>query len=409
MFYSYGPKMRKPTYKDLESRIRQLESEVEHYRRNLSSDIQGYAPTLESDEKYRIIFDNLTEAVALHRMILDRDGNIIDFTYEDMNPARERMINRTYEQIKKMTVLEANPDVDASLMQAYGRTALTGEPLSYEFHSEVYNRDLVVKQFSHKYGYVGTIIEDVTAQKKSEEKLKINEKRLRQLNLTKDRLFSIIAHDLRGPFNSIIGYSRLLRDNFRNYTAEETERYLDTINSSAQNTFNLLVNLLSWAKNQTGQTTFSPEILKLKKITDEAVDLFKASADTKNISINSNIAGDLNIYADKNMLRTIMQNLISNAIKFTHSGGEINIFASASGGNAEITISDNGIGISKKALKNLFELATANSTNGTSNETGSGLGLVLCREFVEKHGGKIWVEGKPGKGTDFKFTIPMPD
>jgi signal transduction histidine kinase len=401
--------MKKPTYADLEKRIHRLENELEQNHRKVSSELQINSVTAESDKKYRIIFDNLTEAVALHKMITDKKGNIIDFTYEDLNPARVRMINQTVAEIKKMTVREANPDIDDSLFKLYGKAAITGIPLCFEYYSEVYSRDMKVKVFSHKYGYVGTIIEDVTEQKKSEKILRVNESKLRQLNLTKDKLFSIIAHDLRSPFSSIIGYSRLLRDNFRKYNAEESEKYLDIINSAAQNTFNLLVNLLSWAKNQTGQTSFNPESLELNKVTEEVVELLSSSAKTKNIPININLPPDLNIYADKNMLRTILQNLISNAIKFTNPAGRINIFASASNSNVEIIVSDNGIGIRKKEIKNIFELATADTTKGTSNETGSGLGLVICREFVEKHGGKIWAESKEGKGSDFKFTMPKPE
>jgi signal transduction histidine kinase len=341
-------------------------------------------------------------------MIMDGEGNIIDFTYEDLNPAREAMISQTGPEIRKLTVRQANPDVGDDLIHAYGNTALTGLPVSFEHHSKVYDRDLIVKLFSHKYGYVGTIIEDVTAQKKSERKLRLNEKKLRQLNLTKDKLFSIIAHDLRGPFNSIIGYSQLLRENIRTYNLEESEKFVDYIHSSAQSTFNLLINLLSWAKNQTGQTTFSPENLELNKIIEEVAELLSSSAKTKNISINFLLPAVVRINADRHMLRTILQNLIFNAIKFTNPGGRIDIYASALADKVEVTVSDNGIGIAKEAIKNLFELGAADTTHGTSNETGSGLGLVICREFVERHGGKIWVESKAGKGSNFKFTLPFP-
>jgi signal transduction histidine kinase len=400
--------MKKPTYKDLEKRVHLLEVELEQFRRSISSAGSDNIPIHESDEKYRIIFNNLTEAVALHKMITDDEGNIVDFTYEDLNPARERMISQTVPEIKKLTVRQANPDVGDDLIHTYGKTALTGLPVSFEHHSEVYDRDLRVKLFSHKYGYIGTIIEDVTTQKKSEQKLRLNEKKLRQLNLTKDKLFSIIAHDLRSPFNSIIGYSQLLRENIRKYNVEESEKYIDYIHSSAQSTFNLLINLLSWAKNQTGQTTFNPENLELNKIVEEVAELLSSSAKTKNISINFLLPEKIKIHADRYMLRTILQNLIFNAIKFTKPGGKIDITASASAGNVEVTVSDNGIGIEKKALKNLFELAAADTTQGTSNETGSGLGLVICREFVERQGGKIRVDSIPGKGSDFKFTLPFP-
>lgn len=400
-------KTKKPTYADLEKRIRLLENELEQNHRNVSSEIHAATAAPESDEKYRIIFDNLTEAVALHKMITDTEGDIIDFTYEDLNPARVKMINQTVPEIKKMTVRQANPDIDDNLFKLYRNAAITGVPMSFDYHSEIYRRDMKVKLFSHKYGYVGTIIEDVTEQKKSEMALRINENKLRQLNLTKDKLFSIIAHDLRSPFNSILGYSQLLKDNFRKYNEEETEKYLGIINSAAQNTYNLLVNLLSWAKNQTGQTSFNPEKLELSKVAEEVVELLSSSARTKNISLNINLPSDLKIFADRNMLRTILQNLISNAIKFTNPSGRIDISASASEREVEITVSDNGIGITNNAIGNLFELDTADPTTGTSNRTGSGLGLVICREFVERHGGKIWVESKAGKGSNFKFTFPV--
>jgi signal transduction histidine kinase len=398
--------MKKPTYKDLERRVILLENELEQNHRKIS--LSGYdkVPANGLDDKYRIFFDNLSEAIALHKMITDETGNIVDFTYEDLNPAREKMINQTIPEIKKLTVRQANPDIDDNLFKAYANTALTGVPVIFEYHSEVYNRDLIVKLFSHKHGYVGTIIEDITIQKKAQQKLRINEKKLRQLNLTKDKLFSIIAHDLRGPFNSILGYSQLLRENFRKYKVEESEKYLDIINSTAQNTFNLLVNLLNWAKNQTGQTAFYPEIMELRKVTEEVADLLSSSAKIKNISINFYIPEGIRIHADKHMLRTILQNLMINAIKFTNPSGTVNISAVSNDGFVEVTVSDNGIGITKKTLKNLFELTAAGTASGTSNETGSGLGLVICSEFVERHGGKIWVESKPGKGSDFKFTLP---
>jgi signal transduction histidine kinase len=227
--------------------------------------------------------------------------------------------------------------------------------------------------------------------------------------LTKDKLFSIIAHDLRGPFNSIIGYSQLLRENIRKYKVEESEKCVDTINTTAQNTFNLLVNLLTWAKTQTGQTAFNPEMLELYKITEEVIELLSSSAKIKDISVINNLPAGIKIFADRHMLRTMMQNLIFNAIKFTNRSGIVNIHAIATDDHVEVIVSDKGIGISKEAIKKLFKLATANPASGTSNETGSGLGLVICREFVEKHGGKIWVESNEGSGSDFKFTLPVPE
>ena len=271
----------------------------------------------------------------------------------------------------------------------------------------VLTEDLICPILLNGEKFICIIQRDLTERINAEQALKINEEKLKHLNATKDKLFSIIAHDLRSPFNSILGFSQHLRENIRNYKFEESEKYLDTINSTAQSTFNLLVNLLSWAKQQTGQTIYNPENLNLQQIVNEVVDLLSSSAKIKNITINYALPKKILIFADKNMLKTILQNLISNAVKFTNPDGIIRIYAVQYSGKVEITISDNGIGMGKKSIGKLFEIETNASTSGTLNEPGSGLGLIICREFVEKHGGKIRVESKKGKGSDFKFSIPV--
>jgi len=404
--------MKKPTYRDLEKQILKLNKDLESKKIAIT----------ESEDRFRMYFNHLTEAISFHKMITDEKGNIVDFTYEELNPAREKMINLNSSELKNKTVRQINPDVGDIIFEKYGTVALTGEPATFEYYSSVFKRHLKVKVFSPKYGYVATIIEDLSNQKKAEEllnktlekyrtifenavegiavvdhtgtirewnkflelktgfskttaigmklwdiqvsvmtddwkskypveniqkvwmdivrtlpeneiitregqyldaekklvltedlicpillngekflciiqrdlterinsqqALKINEQKLKQLNATKDKLFSIIAHDLRSPFNSILGYSQHLRDNIRKYNVEESEKYLDIINSSAQFTLNLLINLLSWAKHQSGQTIFSPELLSLQQIINEVVDLLGSSAKIKNITIN---------------------------------------------------------------------------------------------------------------------------
>lgn len=242
---------------------------------------------------------------------------------------------------------------------------------------------------------------------RAKEKAEESEAQLKELNATKDKLFSIIAHDLRSPFNSILGFSELLIENINDFEIAQSKKLLGIINSSAKNTLVLLDNLLAWAKSQTGQIIFKPEKIALSATINEIIEISNANAKIKNITLNY-LQSDINeIYADKNMFMTIIRNLITNAIKFTNSNGKIDIYSIQNQGKIEIAVSDNGIGMNEETRNKLFSLDTNLTTNGTANEKGSGLGLVLCKEFVEKHGGKIWVESTVGKGSDFRFTMPL--
>ncbi|WP_439132296.1 PAS domain-containing sensor histidine kinase [Polaribacter sp.] len=260
----------------------------------------------------------------------------------------------------------------------------------------------------HKGEVIGTfgLSRNISKQKDAEEKLlKLNEE-LKEINTAKDKLFSIIGHDLRGPSNNIIGLSTQLLENIDVFDKEEIKMFLVFINSAAQNTTVLLENLLNWANTQTGKIVFNPQKVCFSKITQEVILLKNSIAESKNISLNQTSADKIEVLADKNMLKVILRNLISNAIKFTNSGGKIEVTAIAKKKEVEITVSDNGVGINEDMLKKLFKSNTKSTTLGTAKEIGTGLGLLLCKEFIEKHGGKIWVESTTGKGSDFKFTLP---
>lgn len=231
-------------------------------------------------------------------------------------------------------------------------------------------------------------------------------KELSQTLSTKDKLFSIIAHDLRSPFNSIIGLSDLLVNNIEEYDKIRILKFAEQINSSAKPTLVILDNLLNWAKSQTGQLNYRPERIKLESLYQELVDIMDSSANFKNISLNYFQVGNIEVFADKNMIKSVLFNLVSNAIKFTNTNGKVTIYAIQNSDHIEISVSDNGVGMSEERQNNLFKTETPETTYGTAREPGSGLGLIICKEFVEKHGGKIWVESKEGKGSDFKFTLP---
>ncbi len=257
---------------------------------------------------------------------------------------------------------------------------------------------------------VGTV-RDITKRKKAELALKKSEAELRESNATKDKFFSIIAHDLKSPFNSMLGFSEILNENFDEYSTEKKKRFIWIINEGLQNTLKLLENLLQWSQSQKSIINFNPEKINLYLIVKEICDLLNQSAEKKSIQLINRIAENIYVEADKNMLAIIIRNLLSNAIKYTHKHGEVTIktFLVPNENNIQyvgISVSDTGVGIPKETQSKLFDIGENTSTKGTEKETGTGLGLILCKEFVEKHGGKIWIESEVGKGSSIFFTIP---
>ncbi|WP_347838478.1 PAS domain-containing sensor histidine kinase [uncultured Draconibacterium sp.] len=247
---------------------------------------------------------------------------------------------------------------------------------------------------------------DISERIIAEKDLRKSEQNLKDLNATKDKLFSIIAHDLRSPFNSIMGFSEILLDKINDPTFTEAEKYLKYINTAANDTLTLLDNLLSWAKSQTGLLHIRPRTTRLSAHILDEINQKKLVAKAKNIALNNSASEELEVFADENMLRIVLRNLISNAIKFTQKGGEIRVFAGKTADGVEISIADNGIGINDETLQKLFNPTLQASQTGTANEKGSGLGLLLCKELIEKHGGKIAVESTAGKGSTFTFFLP---
>lgn len=229
---------------------------------------------------------------------------------------------------------------------------------------------------------------------------------LLSLNATKDKLFSIIAHDLKSPVSSILGLSALIMEDAKSSETSDTDLYIRGINSAAKNTYNLLDNLLIWARAQTGKMEFAPEALNLKHVVKEVIDLYKSAAVAKNIVIEYPNTESIEVHADKNMILTVLRNLLSNAIKFSNPNGVVKIMITSDMAFVFVTVSDQGVGIAENVLKELFDPGSNFSTKGTMKEEGTGLGLVLCKEFVKKHGGEIWIKSEPGKGSDFTFSLP---
>ena len=233
-----------------------------------------------------------------------------------------------------------------------------------------------------------------------------SEQELRILNAAKNKFFSILAHDLKNPFHTVMGYSFLLSNNYENFSDSERHKFALDINKSANNIFKLLENLLEWSKTQTGNQPYNPMEMELKNIIDNSLNVLNALAEQKNIQLIVNCSNDIKTYSDPRMTETVLRNLIGNAIKFTPEGGQIEIAVEKVEGNIKIMVSDTGVGIAKEEIDHLFQIDSKVKRKGTNNEDGSGLGLILCREFVNINKGKLWAESTPGKGSTFSFTIP---
>ena len=368
------------------------------------TDLQNAALTVkESEERFRKIFE---EHSAVKLLLDFATGNIVD-----ANKAAAEYYGWTKEELLRMNINEINilsPDnvngqMDKAMMRA---------KTNFEFCHRLKDgsvRDVEIFTGKVEIGgkeYLHSIIHDITDRKLAEEKLKKYSLELQQLNEGKDKLFSIIAHDLRGPFNPLLGLSDILLNDFESLTTEEIKDYNKEINNSLKNEYALLENLLNWSRLETGQMIFNPETINLYNKTKTVINLLLGNAKFKDITLVNGINKNIFISADPNMLHSLLQNLIANSIKFTDKGGSIKIYSEMGGNNfIRITVSDNGVGMTSDQLKDLFG-PTAKSTKGTKDEKGTGLGLMICKGMVERHGGIISVKSDAGKGTDISFTLP---
>ncbi len=271
-----------------------------------------------------------------------------------------------------------------------------------------------------KWGYISTGIQnwafgmDLTELRitekhlrKAKQKLEEDALLLKELNATKDKFFRIVAHDLKSPFNAILGFTSTLIENINSFNTDEIKKFVAIIDKSAKNTYGLLENLLKWSQAQTGKTIYKPNNIKVKDIINKTVQQLSIVASAKNINIEYTTKTDLVVFADENMLITVLRNLVNNAIKFTPEGGKIEIIAVENEVNIVFIVKDNGIGMSKNTLDKLFKIEEKVSTKGTNNESGTGLGLLLANEFIKKHNGSINVESELGKGSIFKIQLPL--
>lgn len=261
-------------------------------------------------------------------------------------------------------------------------------------------------EISENENYLLSIFRNIGERKIGEEKMKIYLEELKELNKSKDKFFSIVAHDLKSPFQGLLGLSEILIEDYSEMSDEQIVQYLKMIRMTTKDVYRLIENLLDWSRLQSGRMEYKTEKLNLYQICDGVFKLIRPTASKKNLQLHNSVPQSVSVYADMNMLNSVLQNLVSNSVKFTNDYGLITISSEEKNDLIKITIADTGTGMSEKDLSKLFKIDEHFSTKGTKDESGTGLGLLLCKELVEKHGGTIWAESKLGSGTKFHFTIP---
>ncbi|BBE16246.1 histidine kinase [Aquipluma nitroreducens] len=371
------------------------------------------------EEAFQEIFDNHQTL----NLILDHLPLLISYLDTDL---RYRYVNKTYEKWMGLSLNDIYGRLVKDIVVENTYEALIqnihkakqGKTVTFDTSRELNgsNRFLHVTLIPHLdenrsvKGFL-SVVADVTQLRKRENKIRIQKDKLEELNASKDLFFSIISHDLKNPFNSLLGFSELLHDDFDTLDEAIKKECAGHIYESARNTYELLENLLAWSRAQRGKLDYNPSLVNLKILVDENLRLLLLSSWQKNIRLQSELGEDFRITTDRELVNTVIRNLLTNALKFTSKGGLVNVSARWISKNRahdflEVSVTDNGLGIAPGKLNQLFKIGRSESTEGTEGESGTGLGLMLCKEFVEICGGEIIVESEPGKGSIVKFTLP---
>ncbi len=366
---------------------------------------QSEQTRLTAENRFATIFRLNPLPSAITRLA---DGKILE-----ANEKALEVFGFTHEEVANATTLElniwANPQDRAALVEKLKQQS------NLQFEASFQKKDgtqwnaitnLEVIELEGESCML-VILQDITERKQSEEATKAYSEQLEKLNDGKDRFFSIIGHDLMSPLNSIMGAANILSNQIVNLSEQEIKTLADSVFTSTQHLKRLLSNLLEWARMQKGSMKFQPKEINLHLIASDAITLLHENADMKGISLHNSLPDDFVLKADENMLHSIFRNLLSNAIKFTPPGGKVLLSGQRMSNHLQVSVKDNGIGMSALMQQQLFQLGFRQTTLGTAQEKGTGLGLILIKEFVEKHQGTLKVDSQEGKGTAFTINLPI--
>lgn len=357
---------------------------------------------------YSKLFSSINDAIIVSELpVMGKKGLILD-----ANDHACKILGYSYDELRKKKTSEIMMpgyiDKRAQYMWRFMRDGYIGyesivltksnQEIPVEVNAKIFMLD--------GNPIVVSIGRDIRDRKRSEIELKNYSQQLYDLNAQKDRLFSIIAHDLRGPFNALLGLTNILANDIDDLNKDEIKAFATDTHKAGLRVFGLIENLLNWSRLHTGNLKFSPRRIFLSELCEKITDLFQPSFEQKKLKVSCNIDKEGCIYADYNMISSAIQNLVSNSIKFTPDGGSIELSGLITGSTINISIKDSGVGIKKENLNKMFRMDERLSTEGTNNEQGSGLGLLLCKEFVEKNKGSLKVESEYGKGSVFSIILP---
>ena len=378
---------------DMRNRLKQSREEIQAKNREL--------------EKLSMVVQKTDNAV----MIMDEEGSI-----EWVNDAFVKMYGYTLDDFhqdigRSIAHLSTHPEID-NIMKACiekHQTIFYDSMIRSKEGKEIYAQTTVTPVLDENGVVIKLLAIDsnITEIKNAQKEIRQQRDELQNLNAMKDRFFAIIAHDLKNPFTSLLSLSQSLSENFQDFEPDELDEFLKRVNKSAWQIFNLLENLLTWARSQTGKLDFAPQKVNVAECLNTTYNLLLANAEKKEIDFSVSSPEDLLMFVDNNMMMTVLRNLAHNAIKFTNQKGKVSISAEPTeNGLVQFIVEDNGIGLSQEDQQKLFRIDVKTKSIGTSKEKGTGLGLILCKEFIQKNGGDITIESEEGKGTRFVFTVP---
>jgi len=394
----------------------------------LSEITQGIVSTSNLDELMMLIHNSLGKVVYAENIFIalfDTKTELFSFPYFidkfDQTPAPVSMMKSCSAYVFRTAKPFLYSDLEFEKLRKKNEVELVGSPSPSWIGVPLQTSKsiigvMVLQHYEKENVYsendvrfltsIGNQIAIAIERKIAEEEIRLKNELLIVINAEKDKFFSIIAHDLRGPLSAFVAATQILTEDIQSMSLDEVKDIISSMKTDASNVYTLLENLLEWSRLQRGVMEFKPEKLKLRNTLIPAIDTAEASARKKNIKINIDLNEDIEVRADRHMVETIVRNLVSNAVKFTDSKGEVSVSAvNGQDGSVIIRVSDTGIGMPGEILDKLFKLTEKANRPGTSGEPSSGLGLLLCKEFIEKHGGKIWVESEEGKGSTFIFTL----